>query len=371
MPWAKHWDIREHIKDFREPSADPKMSKGTEARYTILDYLLLRANPRLRTYVSVDTIMRDTGYTSQTVIAGAIAWLFERGAIYNVPVQFRVGKEPRHHRKYVFQLTGVIQLAGAWYRYLAFSEEDAANMIEEWESIGMEIKVDADFLIAPPGTSVAAGLAPQSEPSLSEPSPNGGQSSKSIESSTKKKNSFTGINAASGDSPAVGYSEKSLEEIISSHTENTKTSVRKKKKKGISPHDPHLLNHEMVKFFMDKCFLLVLSNEMAENLTTDIEYETKEGNPAYIQGGLLGLWRISAGAGFIQQRIPELLAMNGEEPMTPNNILIHLRDVTKDRGDTGRRKPGFFLWHKLNPNIGVTLERKLVVYDEIDIDLFA
>jgi hypothetical protein len=50
MTWAKNWDIRTHIKDFRAPSDNPKAAKGVEARYTVLDYLILRANPRLRTF---------------------------------------------------------------------------------------------------------------------------------------------------------------------------------------------------------------------------------------------------------------------------------------------------------------------------------
>jgi hypothetical protein len=179
MPWAIHWEIREHIKDFREVTDDVKLNKGADARYIVLTYLLLRSNPRLRTYVSVETIMEDTGFTSSTSIAGAIKWLFDRGAIYNVPPQYRVGRESDlHHGKYIFQLTGVINLAAAWRRYLLFTEEDAEIMIEEWQRVGMELAVDMYFLLAPtksPSKSLPLlSKALLSEPSLSEPLLNGG-----------------------------------------------------------------------------------------------------------------------------------------------------------------------------------------------------
>src|SRR5215207_10764278 len=208
--WAKHWDIRQYIKDFRELVENPKANKGAEARYIILDYLILRANPRLRTFVGVETIMEDTGYGSKTSVAGALRWLFERGAIYDVPPAMRVGKEAElSGQKYVFQLTGVIKLGGTWIRYLAFSPSDAEAMQQEWESVGLQMPVDFDFLVAEPQKansmpsipSVATNSMPSipdnSMPSIRMPSiPEVLKGSSSL-SSTSSKDVLAGAGAAS------------------------------------------------------------------------------------------------------------------------------------------------------------------------------
>lgn len=135
---SKHWNIREHIKDFRSGKGE-----GREARYVVLDYLILRANMRLRTHVGVETIMEDCGYNSKHPVSGAIQWLFEHGAIYNVPHKHRVGKEALlSPRKYVFQLTGVIRLNGKVIPYLLMDDTLKAEVVEELEKFGAEHAVN-------------------------------------------------------------------------------------------------------------------------------------------------------------------------------------------------------------------------------------
>ncbi len=162
MTGFKNWAIRPYIKDFRQP--DEKYPKGVEARYVILDYLILCSNLRLRNFYGVETIMEECGFNSSAVVADALGWLFDRGALYNVPPEYRVGKEAKLSKnKYVFQMTGVIYLRGQWIPYLLLQPDELEEMVEEWRTVGYQLPVEGEILLSGYKTS-------QSEPSQSEPS---------------------------------------------------------------------------------------------------------------------------------------------------------------------------------------------------------
>lgn len=140
---AAHWDLRKHIGTIRslptndKPLKNGKVNRvGAEARFYILHYLISSANPRLRCFPGIETIMADTGFEKAGVVA-ALGWLERHGVMYNVPQDKRVGKEAElHPRKKVWQLTGVIELNGAIVPYLMMRDEDKRMVIEELQSYG-------------------------------------------------------------------------------------------------------------------------------------------------------------------------------------------------------------------------------------------
>ncbi len=143
MAWAKDWIIAEHIHEFSDKYEGYRY--GAECRYIILDYLLLRSNQRLRCWVGVERIKKDTGITSDAAIAGALKWLFDRGALYNVPPGYRVNEEKKLQiRKYVFQITGIINLKSGWTRYLHLPDEHIQSMMYELASIGYPLPEEFD-----------------------------------------------------------------------------------------------------------------------------------------------------------------------------------------------------------------------------------
>jgi hypothetical protein len=98
-----HWDLGKNTRLFREGGGT-----GSGARLDVLLNLISRSNIRLRCWPSIETIMKDTGFGKEAVSA-AIQWLFDHGALFNVPHDKRVGDEKAlGHRKYLYQLTGVI-----------------------------------------------------------------------------------------------------------------------------------------------------------------------------------------------------------------------------------------------------------------------
>lgn len=131
-----HWNLRSRIKDFRTEG------KGTEARFYVLLHLVMSADLRLRCWPSVETIMKETGFT-KTPVVEALGWLERAGAIYNVPREKRVGKEAKlHGNKKVWQLTGVMLLADEPIEFLLLKPENRATVIEEIRDTGLVDRID-------------------------------------------------------------------------------------------------------------------------------------------------------------------------------------------------------------------------------------
>jgi len=124
--------LRKHLGKFREGQGS-----GAEARWPVLTALMLHANIRMRAWPTVETLMGETGFNNKTVISGALQWLFESGAIYNVPYSKREGGELLlAPRKYVFQLNGIMQIDGVVFPYIYNDEEHRVGMMNELNLIG-------------------------------------------------------------------------------------------------------------------------------------------------------------------------------------------------------------------------------------------
>ncbi len=140
MTTVLNWDLREHMHLFREEPGE-----GREIRLDVLINLILHANLRGRTWVSRDRIAREIG-AAEARVSAALKWLFQKGAIYNVPFKYRIGEErDLEPRKYVFQLTGIIRFNGELvvpYLYLPNLESEIANTLRELADIGGEALVD-------------------------------------------------------------------------------------------------------------------------------------------------------------------------------------------------------------------------------------
>ena len=110
---------------------------GKEARLAVLMMLWGYGNRRGRSWVSNPTIQHKTGYDRNTVRA-ALNFLQERGAIYNVPEQYRIEEELIGSHVYVWQLTGVILLDGEWVEYLRFNDSsEITHSINEAQRMGV------------------------------------------------------------------------------------------------------------------------------------------------------------------------------------------------------------------------------------------
>lgn len=106
-----HWQLREALDQLK-----------TEYRLNVLISYILHGNERNRSWVSVDTIAKETGVGTTAVIA-AKKWLIACGALEVVPMDKRVGKEAeQHHRIDVMQVTGVLNLDAMTYPVLYFNE---------------------------------------------------------------------------------------------------------------------------------------------------------------------------------------------------------------------------------------------------------
>ena len=130
-----HYDIEEHIGEFYACSEDTNLNRGSHWRWAVLSYLMLRADWHGRAFPGRDRVMRATSI-NQTGYAVTMKWLFERGAIYNVPPAERKGKEqlvPLGGS--CWQLTGVIRLDGGWCRYGKMRDDDIEEAIAEWATM--------------------------------------------------------------------------------------------------------------------------------------------------------------------------------------------------------------------------------------------
>ena len=129
-----NWKLREHLHRFRDEPGD-----GREIRLGVLLNLILHSNHRGRTWVGRDRIAAEIG-ASERRVSSALQWLFEKGAIYNVPYQYRMGVEcDLEPRKYVFQLTGVIRFDNDLvipYLYLPDLESEIAHTLAELQEVG-------------------------------------------------------------------------------------------------------------------------------------------------------------------------------------------------------------------------------------------
>jgi hypothetical protein len=171
MGTTLNWKLREHQHRFRsEPGT------GREIRFNILINLILHANGRGRTWVSRDRIAAEIG-AGEGRVSAALTWLFEKGAIYNVPLQYRVGAERcLEPRKYVFQLTGIIRFdegPAVPYLYIPDLEQEIASTLRELEDIG--------------GEGLVAFLTQGSETEHSETSPGKGADSAPLKSSPSER----------------------------------------------------------------------------------------------------------------------------------------------------------------------------------------
>lgn len=69
---------------------------GEEARFAVLMALWGHANIRNRAWPSIRTLCEERGFSNRDAVCAAFAWLVERGAIYEVPIDNRLGDEPKH-----------------------------------------------------------------------------------------------------------------------------------------------------------------------------------------------------------------------------------------------------------------------------------
>lgn len=120
--------LREHFAKIR---ADGKKKKMNEARIPILMYLIMAANTRLRAWHGVDTIMTDTGY-SKSVVTDVLSYLQSVGAMYNVPIEHRVGQEKTiHGNRKVWQMTGIMAIGSEIIDYLYIKDSDRTSAYQE------------------------------------------------------------------------------------------------------------------------------------------------------------------------------------------------------------------------------------------------
>jgi hypothetical protein len=92
---------------------------GQEIRLQVLLALWASANSgSMRSWLCRTTLKERVRVNNNEAVSGALEFLVERGAIYEVPIVFREGNEPKHKQIRVWQLTGMIYLNGQWMEYL-------------------------------------------------------------------------------------------------------------------------------------------------------------------------------------------------------------------------------------------------------------
>lgn len=129
------FDFKRQLKYLR---TDGDEKKHSGARLPVLMHLILSANIRNRAWPSQETIIEDTGLTKPTVRA-ALTFLEDRGAIYNVPSEKRIGSERTPHgNSKVWQLTGLIRLNNHTVAYLHMSDEDRKSLDNEIMEFGSD-----------------------------------------------------------------------------------------------------------------------------------------------------------------------------------------------------------------------------------------
>lgn len=131
---APHWNMKEYMHLLSRDDKKPKAHRG--GRLAVLLQLMLHVNHRFRCWPSTETLMRNTGLNKPTVVE-ARKWLLEHRAIAFVPYDKRDGKEKElPKRQMVYQLTGVIALAGKIVPYMLMSPEQFDAIKAELEAIG-------------------------------------------------------------------------------------------------------------------------------------------------------------------------------------------------------------------------------------------
>jgi hypothetical protein len=132
MTSTLNWNLREHLHRFRDGG------KGQELRWPVLTALILHSNQRGRCWPGQELIADEVG-TDQARVSSAICWLFEHGAIYNVPYEHRVGAERElQPSKYVYQLTSLIRFGDIVVPYLYETDEATEAMKQELLHIGAD-----------------------------------------------------------------------------------------------------------------------------------------------------------------------------------------------------------------------------------------
>lgn len=112
-----HWQLRD-VLDQLKP----------EYRLNVLVSYILHGNERNRSWVSVDTIARETGVGTTAVIA-AKKWLIACGALEVVPIDKRMGKEAdQHHRVDVMQVTGILRINYTEHPVLYYNEFQSTDL---------------------------------------------------------------------------------------------------------------------------------------------------------------------------------------------------------------------------------------------------
>lgn len=142
--------------------------EGKEARLPVLMWLVLSANNRNRAWAKADTIAEQIGHRRAGVLA-ALQWLADHKAIVNVQPKYRQGREAQiSTRSPVWQLTGVLEVDGAFHEYLHMPKQARQDAISELQAMGEdEIAIALDLDDAE-STDNGPSIGPVSDSSGSE-----------------------------------------------------------------------------------------------------------------------------------------------------------------------------------------------------------
>lgn len=119
-----------------------------------------------------------------------------------------------------------------------------------------------------------------------------------------------------------------------------------------------LLNNELVKTFMQKFGITLLTGEIMKALSEQVKYRTEDGGMATYPGGLLWLCETQIGfMEFAKARFDQLLAF--PNPVKPVDALKNLRNVAKRRGEDGKGLPGWLQWKQENPALCTAVKQEV------------
>lgn len=126
-----HSDIQHHLGKLRE-----EPGSGRNVRHGVLTSLVMHADGNMRCFPGIRWIAKESG--CQPGAAGsATEWLFRRKAIVAVPYDKRLPKEQHlEPHKYVFQLTGIIEINGQIIPTTFMSADQKANTVNHLRDLG-------------------------------------------------------------------------------------------------------------------------------------------------------------------------------------------------------------------------------------------
>ncbi len=322
---ALHWDVGKNTRIFRQKGV------GEEARLHVLINLMARANIRNRCWPSVETIMKDTGFTHKQSISASIQWLVEHGAIYIVPYDKRVGEEIRlPRRKYVYQLNGIIKIGEKVFEYLVMKPEERDQMISELEEVGAEWPLALYGTVNEPTSN---GYGSVAEPNYS--SVSAAQSSIPSLQSLPEKDSTP----PSAESMPAALEPAALDEEENTWPDPWLVAIQPPKKDDIQ-------EHALVKYMVGLNGNKPLSKTKMKSLTTEI--------PALDNGAwctfpsLVDCYDTYPGfSDFVNERISHFKALWDGNSLAPDvkNLLSNLRNFNQ-RDE--KKWPGWLKWKELN-----------------------